>query len=241
MILEPDTTHTIVYKEAAAYIMIDLMKGVTRPGGTAATYIGPSFKTDDGEIPIAGKTGTAQNDRDKWFVGYTPYYVAATWYGYDNLTAPIPVQSGEEASKSQKIWKAVMTKVHEGLPAKDFDTPAVGIEKRSICIYSGKIATELCAKDPRGSAVLNEIFVEGTAPSYSDLCDVHVKVKVCTASKDQWNRYLLAGEDCPAATVIEKILIDRPVSYYPAEEGDPFPEDWAYDLPAGEYCTVHTH
>ena len=239
IILEADTTHSIVYKEATAYIMIDLMKGVTRPGGTAAVNIGPSFKAEDGEIPIAGKTGTAQDDRDKWFVGYTPYYVAATWYGYDNITAPIPVQSGEEASKAQKIWKSVMAKVHEGLPAKDFDVPAVGIEKRPICIYSGKIATELCAQDPRGSAVSEELFVEGTAPSYSDLCDVHTKVKICTASKDKWNRYLLAGENCPAAAVVEKILIDRPVPYYPVKEGDPFPEDWAYDIPTAEYCTFH--
>ncbi len=77
-----------------ADMMQEVTKGQTSPyphSGTAAGYV--TEKTIG--MPVAGKTGTTSDNLDKWFVGYTPYYVAATWYGYDNKIGRIPLQSSE--------------------------------------------------------------------------------------------------------------------------------------------------
>ena len=234
LLLENNQGHTTVYDEETAFIMTDMMKGVTRAGGTA-----PDNIIGDGKsIPTAGKTGTTSENIDKWFVGYTPYYVAAAWYGYDNKTVQIALETGEERSKVNQIWTAVMNKIHQDLPAKDFVMPS-GVVKRDICIYSGKIAGELCSRDPRGSAVKTEYFISGTEPGYGELCTNHVKVKVCSASKDVWGRQLLAGQYCPAASVSEKILIKRTVPYYPTVANEILPLDWKFEVSTSDYCTVH--
>jgi len=90
-----------------------------------------------------------------------------------------------------------------------------GIVRKRICIYSGKIATDLCASDPRGSAVRTELFIKGTEPSDDNLCDVHVKARVCKDSTDANGKSLLAGEYCPESSVEEKVFIRRPVPYVP--------------------------
>jgi len=233
VLLENKQEYRTVYDETSAYLMLNMLQDVTRPGGTAADCI----IGDGTRIPTAGKTGTTNDNIDKWFVGFTPYYVAATWYGYDNTTEPIEVASAEQGL-AKKIWTAVMNGIHEGLPAKDFEVPT-GLEKRNICIYSGKIATELCAHDPRGNAVRSEYFIKGTEPHYSELCDVHVKVKICNDSKDALGRPLPAGPNCPPGSVSEKILIRRPEPYTPQFPGEPLPLDLKYDISPGEYCPVH--
>ena len=141
-------------------------------------------------------------------MGYTPYYVTAVWYGYDNNKEPIEIAYGEERTKATQIWTGIMNKIHEGLPPRDFEKPE-GIVEREICIYSGKIATNLCKQDPRGSAVMTEHFIRGTEPAYSEVCDVHVRAKVCTDSKDAWGRCHLAGTNCPASSIEERVLIRR--------------------------------
>lgn len=230
-----------VYSEQTASIMVDMMKEVCKPidspyphSGTAAGYVTESKIG----MPVAGKTGTTSDNIDKWFVGYTPYYVAATWYGYDNSGSnPIKLQSNEY-NQALKIWAAVMSKVHKNLEKKDF-TMAPGLVKKTICIYSGKIATDLCAHDPRGNATREEYFIKGTEPRDDDLCTLHVKAEVCTVSQDALKRNLLAGPNCPAATVVERVFIQRLIPYVPVKPGEEAPKDLKYELPAGEYCTVH--
>jgi len=234
LLLENEQPYEKVYSETTAFIMTDMLKGVTTAGGTA-----PNCIVGDGKsIPTAGKTGTTSDNIDKWFVGFTPYYVGAAWYGYDNNHEKIELSSGDERAKASQIWTAVMNKIHEGLGEADFDIPS-GLVERNICIYSGKIATDLCKLDPRGSAVRTEYFISGTEPSFSDQCTSHVKVRVCTACKDAWGRYLLAGSDCPASTIAEKILVSRLIPYYPKFPNEPYPQDWSYEAPVSEYCTVH--
>jgi penicillin-binding protein 1A len=232
---------SIAYSEQTAFIMIDMLKEVTKGrtspyphSGTAATHI--NEKTIG--MPVAGKTGTTDSNIDKWFVGFTPYYAAATWYGYDN-TGSVPIAlKKEEYNQAQKIWAAVMKKVHEGLPVKDFEKPT-GIVQKNICIYSGKIATPLCQHDQRGSAVKTEYFIKGTEPRDDDLCTVHVEAQVCTESHDTMNRNLLAGPYCPPDKVESKVFIQRTEPYVPTKPNEKAPKDIAYELPAGEYCTVH--
>ncbi len=227
-ILEKKPAYNIVYDEVAAFIMVDMMKDVVKYG--TATRC----KLQDGKMPTAGKTGTTDKNTNKWFVGYTPYYVGATWYGYDRNASLASV----EYNRAQFIWKDVMEKVHKNLEPVDFEVPP-GVVKRTICKYSGKVATELCYKDPRGSAVKEEYFIKGTEPDEEDTCDIHVLAKVCKDSTDIFGRNVLAGEYCPYGSIIEQVFIQRKKPYTPVNPGDPYPNDWKYELPAAEYCNQH--
>ena len=190
-------------------------------------------------MPVAGKTGTTSSNIDKWFVGYTPYYTAAVWYGYDNNgTEPITLKEAEY-NQAMIIWAAVMKKVHAGLAKKDFAAPPAGIVQKNICIYSGKIATDLCAQDPRGNATRMEYFIKGTEPRDDDLCTVHIQALVCTESQDIYKRNLLAGPYCPPDKVVSKVFIQRTPPYVPVKPGEKAPKDVIYELPAGEYCNIH--
>jgi len=236
MILEKKPNGTKVYSEQTSFIMNNMLQDVVKEG-TAKGY---GIKNKDGvDIPTAGKTGTSDRYIDKWFCGATPYYCAATWFGYDNTKVSVSL-SKPEYSNALKIWHAVMTKIHEDLEPKPFyeSTPAY-IVKRKICLDSGKLATNLCEQDPRGSRVSEEYFIDGTEPDYGDACDVHYKASVCSASRDEFGRPVLANEYCPQETVTEKVFIRRPVEYKPLFPTDPYPEDWKYEIYEGEYCTVH--
>ncbi len=230
------------YSEQTAFIMADMMKEVTKgKGNSAYPHNGTAAKYINEQIigmPVAGKTGTTSSNIDKWFVGYTPYYTAATWFGYDNNgSEPIKITT-DEYYQAQKIWAAVMSKVHEGLEKKDFEVPS-GLIQKKICIYSGKIATSSCEHDPRGNATKTEYFIKGTEPRDDDLCTLHVEASVCTASKDTNGNLLLAGEYCPPESVVTKVFIQRNPSYKPVKPNEKSPKDLKYELPAGEYCTVH--
>ena len=240
-LIDKKPKYDAAYSEQTAFIMADMMKEVTSGqsstyphGGTAASNVTAKIIG----MPVAGKTGTTSDNRDKWFVGYTPYYVAAAWYGYDNNIKPITLKS-DETSQAMKIWAVVMKKVHEGLPQKAFAAAPSGLVKKTICIYSGKIATNLCAQDPRGNATKTEYFIKGTEPRDDDLCTVHVQAKVCTASQDIYKRNLLAGPYCPPETVVDKVFIQRTVPYVPVKPDEKAPKDIQYELPAGEYCNIH--
>jgi len=233
---------TIVYSEETAFIMTELLKEVTKGRNSPYPYPGTSASTVNEQIigmPVATKTGTTQSNIDKWLVGYTPYYAAAVWYGYDNSGGePIPVKT-EEMYQAHKIWAAVMKKVHEDLPKKDFNPMPEDIVTKEICIYSGKIATDLCRHDQRGNATIKEYFIKGTEPRDDDICTVHIQARVCTESKDTMGRSLLAGPYCPEEKVETKVFIQRDPPYMPQTPKEKAPRDVAYELPAGEYCTVH--
>ncbi len=124
-----------VISESSAGVMRNLLKTVTRGGGTGSAYGVKGFET-------FAKTGTTSDDKDRWFVAGTPYYVAAVWYGYDQPRRITNV-SGNPAGR---IFKAVMDDVHEDLD-RDLDYPkANGVVARSYCTISGDIANSGCPK-----------------------------------------------------------------------------------------------
>ncbi|MGI6086276.1 MAG: transglycosylase domain-containing protein [Acetivibrionales bacterium] len=229
-----------VFSEQTVFIMDNILQDVVTKGTAYPEGI-VEYKDAEGKkvtIPSAGKTGTTDSDKDKWFCGFTPYYVGVSWYGYDRA---VEIQK-EEKDNALLIWNAVMNKIHEGMPAIPFfESMPPNIVKRTICIDSGKIATDLCKKDPRGGRVREEYFIAGTEPAYSDTCAVHVEYTACTASKDAQNRDLLATEYCPFETLVQKIGIKRPVEYKPKFPNDSYPADSIYEIPEGEFCTVHDH
>ena len=150
---------------------------VTSGTGTPANF---------GTMPIAGKTGTTTKDRDALFAGFTPYYTCVVWGGYDD-NAPLST-----TLYPKLIWKAVMSRVHEGLEYKDFTMPS-DITSATVCKKSGKLAVQgLCDSDPRGSMVETEYFATGTVPT--EVCDHHVSATICASSG------MIAGEFCPEET-----------------------------------------
>ncbi|MCX7708323.1 MAG: PBP1A family penicillin-binding protein [Clostridia bacterium] len=229
VILEKKPTSTIVYEETTAFIMANMMKDVCTQGTAAAVMSKFAAK-----MPIAGKTGTTSDNKDKWFVGYSPYYVGASWYGYDK---PSTLQS-TEYNQAQIIWREVMERVHKNLKPVDFAEPA-GLVKKTVCIYSGKTPTDLCSKDPRGNSIRTEYFIKGTEPKDDDVCTVHVSGTVCKDSKDTQGRNLLFGPSCPVSSQLEKVFIKRPVPFKPISPDDPYPGDAVYEEPEGEYCNIH--
>ncbi len=119
--------------EDTADIMCELLQSVTTDSvGTGKPYKISGFQT-------MAKTGTTSDDYDRWFVGGTPYYVAAVWYGYD-LNKTVSNVSG---NPSGKIFKKVMDKIHEDLPDKEFPKSSIVSEKK-YCRVTGLIAGSNC-------------------------------------------------------------------------------------------------
>jgi penicillin-binding protein 1A len=222
----------MVYEETTAFIMTDMLRSVTSTG--TATYV--KLKNSKKEaIPIAAKTGTTNDDKDRWFLGFTPSYVGAVWYGYDTQTE-IKVKGN---NPSAVIWNAVMQKIYnKSTEVGSFPQPE-GIVKKVICIKSGKIPTDLCSQDPSGTSVIrNEYFIKGTEPKDDDFCDVHVPARVDTKSFDLFKRNLLANDSCPAADVVEKVFIRRKQPWARIMPDDPNPLDFMFEVPI-EYCNAH--
>lgn len=244
VILEKKPNNTIVYSQPTAYIMTSMMQSVVNYG---TAYPNGIIKNGKGQIiPTAGKTGTTSEDKDRWFVGYSPYYVGAVWYGYKTPTDleginSLPGWNG--INPSLKIWNAVMTKIHKNLDPVDFPQ-SPDIVTKTICVYSGKLPGPLCEKDPReiskvkGSLKYNELFIKGTEPK--ETCDVHVEAKVSKNAKAADGRYLLAGPNTPVDAIINQIFVHRKKEYKPMFPNDPTVKDWIYELPAGEYDNVST-
>lgn len=146
VLLEFEPKPTRVISEANAFIMTSFLYEVVN--GSAGT--GRSARLAN--MPTYGKTGTTNSNHDKWFVGFTPYYVGAVWFGYDNK--PIGISTNVSIS----IWKQVMSKIHEKLESKDFEVPS-SVTSASICQRTGKLASKGCQYAHK------EYFANGTVPS----------------------------------------------------------------------------
>lgn len=161
-----------VIKETTAFLLTDAMVDVVTSGTGGSVNFG--------NMAIAGKTGTTSDYNDVWFAGYTPYYTATTWAGYDNNVK----LSGDEKNLAKKLWRAVMSRIHEDLPSQSFPIPS-GIVTATVCSRSGKLPIAgLC-----DGTLKTEYFAEGTVPT--DTCDVHYAGMVCQYSN------LPACEGCP--------------------------------------------
>ena len=138
-------------KETTAWLLTSAMEDVVTSGtGTMCQLPNQN---------VAGKTGTTEAYNDLWFVGYTPYYTCAVWSGYDN-NEKIP-DNARDFHKT--LWRKVMTRIHEGLPFKDFERPAA-ITEATICSETGLLASNYCP-------AVTEYFDIGTVPE--DYCEEH--------------------------------------------------------------------
>ena len=175
-----------VISEENASVMTKMLENVVI-SGTAK-----DMKIDE-LLSVAGKTGTTQNNYDKWFVGYSPYYICGAWLGYE-----YPRSLADYSGKScNKIWDEVMTLLHEKYISSgnilEFNYSGNIIEAE-YCADSGLIATEACRADLRGNRVEKGFFAKGTLPQ--EYCDTHVLVeydKITSA---------VASSYCPKENII---------------------------------------
>ncbi len=184
-----------VIKETTAWLLTDAMVDVvTATGGTGTSV-------NFGNMAIAGKTGTTSDYNDVWFSGYTPYYTASVWTGYDNNTK-LRKDNGER-NLAKKLWRAAMAKIHEELPSKSFEMPINGgIVTATVCSKSGKLPIPgVC-----DGTLTTEYFAEGTVPT--DTCNVHYQGMICQYSNPQ----LPACETCPFKVngILEMTPIEHP-------------------------------
>jgi len=156
-----------------AYIVTDMLRDVIKGNGTAGHLNGRPGR------PAAGKTGTSQNNKDAWFVGYTANLVGLVYLGPDRGQKGLPAGAGALAAP---VWATFMEKALMGVPVVDFEKPA-GLVERAVCNETGLLSTAVCPNH-------NEYFIAGTDPTV--FCRVHREYHVTICRKSG----LPAGSNC---------------------------------------------
>lgn len=215
---------TLICQDETTSSLVTLAMQEVVNSGTAAGKI--SIADNNGTpVPAAGKTGTTDNYKDSWFVGYTPEYVGATWYGFDDNQ----YLEGDDQGQATVIWGKVMAEIHKNLNPTAFSYSGKIVSKE-VCKYSGMLATDLCTLDPRGSQVATYYYAsEADAPTAT--CTNHVRVSICNESG------MLAHNGCSAHTT--SVLLVRPFSFTALYGSTIQPLDLQYVAPTRN-CTVHT-
>lgn len=146
-VIEKDIESRRVFSEETASIMTSVLKS------TAEGSLGISAKLS-GNMPSAGKTGTTNDDKDRWYIGYTPYYLGGVWYGYD---IPKTVPYSATRIVAHKLWQAVMNDIHSGFEVKKLNDGG-NIVYVNVCEKTGKLPNSSCT-------VTKEIFKKGHTPT----------------------------------------------------------------------------
>ena len=192
VILENEAQSTVAMKNTTAAIINHLLQ--------EAALNGTGYEAQFSGMHIAGKTGSTNSNKDRYFVGYTPYYSCAVWAGYEHNQRI--VASGNPCSA---IFRKVMSAIHQELPDKDFFSCA-GLTSVAVCADSGMLASENCALDVRGSRVYTALVAADnaptsvctmhTAPSYTvNMADSDGNVTTVTGSVLNYQRELIEGHD----------------------------------------------
>ena len=212
-VLTPKQEQTRVISEQNAYIIKSILQEPVKSGGTATYCVIRG-------MDVAAKTGTTDDDYDRWLCGFTPYYAAACWFGYDQ---PETVYySGN--NPAGVIWDSVMTSIHENLENATFTRPS-GIVEQSVCRTTGCLATTGCTNK------YTEIFTQDNLP---EQCEGHGSQTICTESNK------IATEFCSQYCEVRQ-------NYYgavlPKEELDlwtPVNGKGSTGTRINETCTLHT-
>ncbi len=158
-----------VISPQTAYVMVKLLEQTVNNGGTLSAQSWKfDYKAQNGKsyrMPAGGKTGTTQNWADAWTCGFTPYYAAAFWFGFDKPGQSLGLNI-TGATLAGYAWADYFREIHRTLPSKDFVKPLSGIIECTVCAESGMLPTEGC-KDK----LTTQTFLEGTQPT--DFCPVH--------------------------------------------------------------------
>lgn len=171
-VIESSHEKTRVLSEQAAYVTKSILTQPVKGAGGTAKACAISG------MDVCAKTGTTNDDYDRWLCEFTPYYTAATWYGYDD-NETVHYSNGNPALR---ISDAIFKDIHKGLEKKTFDEPS-GIVTATICKNTGLLANEGCANK------VTDIFIKGTEPT--DACVEGTVLSICMETKK------IATEFCP--------------------------------------------
>ena len=191
-----------------AYLMTSVLRRTVTEGTLAyASSSGSKFRYKDKKtgkyftLPVAGKTGTTQNWADAWTIGYSPYYTAALWFGYDKGGQSLGLDN-TGATLAGPPWANFMKAIHEDMPYKDFIRPETGLTAVSVCAKSGLLQTAYCDE---GSVSL--YFLSGTAPTVS--CSYHEANNVLLEiAKDRLRKSNYSTGQTPVDTVKTGVFLD---------------------------------
>ena len=160
-VLEPKQEKRRVLSEQNAYLVKSIVQEPVIKGSAKYCAIAG--------IDVAAKTGTTDANKDRWLCGFTPYYAAACWFGYDSPEEIV----WNGTNPAGLIWDEVMTAIHKNLPKANFIKPN-GIVEQTICKNTGCIATTGCTE------VYKEIFTPDNLPGK---CEGHGVQIICSESK----------------------------------------------------------
>jgi penicillin-binding protein 1A len=239
-VMEKEQGKKNIYKKSTAQIMNKLLMTVTEDG-TAAKITLKNW------VNTAGKTGTSGGSRDKSFIGYTPYYTAGIWCGYDSERAV-----GGLSRSHLEIWDDVMREVHirrlkSEATVKRFSRE--GLVEMSFCMDSGGRYSDVCRYDPRGSRRDVAYFTYDNCPT--DNCECHVLCLYDTVSKG------ISLGNCPSHDLVAVSLLRIDGRSFPKEvyvtdaeyvyrdvpeiytlENDPTKPYFYPAIPEGEYVGI---
>ncbi len=211
IVLEPVQEKTRVMSEANAFILKSILTGpVTGANGTATSCKISGQAT-------AGKTGTTSDNYDRWFCGFTSYYTAATWYGFDQ-PENLYTAGANSTNRAAKIWASIMKTIHADLPSASFEKPS-NVTTATICLDSGKLATDSCTR------TYTEYFVKGTVPAE---CEGHVTLTICKETGKIATEFCTDTEEVTYVTKPEK----EDTTLWKTSDGG------KYDIPE-DVCDVH--
>ena len=231
VVLDNTQESHVAVSERAAWYMTNMMQAVVQQG--------TGYEAQLDNVSVAAKTGTTSDDNDRWFAAFTPYYTAVVWSGFDY--AEEITLTDIDSNPSLLRWREVMERLHKGLEERYFDW-ADGASTITICVDSGKIATENCK-----NVYMQDAYYFGSTPTgdfteknrtsrvvlFSDdvesrkVCDMHEKKELCMESNK------LATDYCRKFAAVEgaKLKIEEKVVTVKDQDGK--------ELKLEE-CDVHT-
>lgn len=133
-----DSGEQVMERSSAEVMNKMLQTVVTESNGTGRNYKVSGFE-------MFAKTGTTSDEKDRWFIGGTPYYVCTVWMGYAEHSEPLDFST----NYCGELYQTVMNKIHQNLPSKSFEF-SDDIVRRSYCIYTGRIAGSRCSATATG-------------------------------------------------------------------------------------------
>lgn len=198
VILSYDETGTAVLSEDTVHYINTMLTGVVTSGtGTSANVSGHS---------VAGKTGTTSNKYDLWFCGYSGYYTAAVWSGYE-----MNEEINYSGNVSARLWKQVMSALLEGKENMPLPSTNKNVISVSYCTKSGGLATPACTL---AECAATGRYIEGDEPT--EYCTLHELIKVCidcpidevVEGVEYTGQYRIAGEFCPEESQLEVAVLN---------------------------------
>jgi penicillin-binding protein len=215
---------TPVFSEQTAYMVTDMMRTVYNQG--TGSKIRQLIERQHGKHDFAGKTGTTSQEKDLWFVGYSPNITLGVWTGFD-----IPYPMSKDASRAKLVWAGLMNLVLDLKPElspKDLKfTKPDGLVTIEICSKSGMLPSDLCRE---AGHVIKGTFKKESVPT--ETCDIHQKSRAVIIDEKTY----IAQESTPDDMVISKIFIKRDPIQLPTKKTNKplsafLPADWMDTLP----------